>query len=214
MFGLEILHIIIGLTFIYLLLSLMATAINEYLAAMRNKRGNELAKGIARLLDDIDGSDALDRAMAAVKARAEIEAETITERFYSHRLIRPLATRRGWIVRLISGAEARMDVGRSGTARTRGTRYRQEGNPRPEAYRRPRLEAAREADRPADDGGSDFVGRAVLVRHAEQGHQHPGRGPLTCGAGQVAGGTGEARGRAAQQISGQWSLHGAHGEPS
>jgi hypothetical protein len=108
MFGLEILDIIIGLAFIYLLLSLMATAINEYLAALRNKRGKELAKGIARLLDDIDGSDALDRAMAAVKARAEIEAETITERFYSHRLIRPLATRRGWIMRLISGDKPRL----------------------------------------------------------------------------------------------------------
>lgn len=108
MFGLEILDIVIGLTFIYLLLSLMATAIHEYLAAMRNKRGKELAKGIARLLDDIDGSNALDRAMAAVKARAEIDAETITERFYSHRLIRPLATRRGWIMRLISGDQPRL----------------------------------------------------------------------------------------------------------
>jgi hypothetical protein len=108
MFGLEILDIVIGLTFIYLLLSLMATAIHEYLAAMRNKRGKELAKGIARLLDDIDGSDALNRAMAAVKARVEIDAETITERFYSHRLIRPLATRRGWIMRLISGDQPRL----------------------------------------------------------------------------------------------------------
>jgi hypothetical protein len=108
MFGLEILDIVIGLTFIYLLLSLMATAINEYLAAMRNKRGKELAKGIARLLDDIDGGDALDRAMAAVKARGEIDPETITERFYSHRLIRPLATRRGWIMRLISGDKPRL----------------------------------------------------------------------------------------------------------
>lgn len=109
MFGLEILDIVIGLTFIYLLLSLMATAINEYLAALSNKRGKELAKGISRLLDDIDGKDGLGKALAGLRAQVGAGArDTLTERFYSHRLIRPLAPRRGWIMSSILGDDPRL----------------------------------------------------------------------------------------------------------
>ena len=92
MFGLEILDIIIGLTFIYLLLSLVATAINEYIASILNQRGKELAKGIARLLDDIDGNDAVERALEGVSASARKTGGKLVTEFYSHRLIRPLAT--------------------------------------------------------------------------------------------------------------------------
>ncbi len=52
MFGLEILDIAIGLVFVYLLLSLMCTAVNEYLAALLNKRGKELIRGIDQLLGE------------------------------------------------------------------------------------------------------------------------------------------------------------------
>lgn len=92
MFGLEILDIVIGLTFIYLLLSLVATAINEYIASTLNQRGKELAKGLARLLDDIDGNDAVERALEGVSASARKTGGKLVTEFYSHRLIRPLAT--------------------------------------------------------------------------------------------------------------------------
>ncbi|HEX8696230.1 MAG TPA: hypothetical protein VF746_27680 [Longimicrobium sp.] len=52
MFGLEILDVILGLVFIYLLLSLIVSAINEYLASMLNKRGKVLMDGLHRLLVD------------------------------------------------------------------------------------------------------------------------------------------------------------------
>lgn len=108
MFGLEILDIVIGLSFIYLLLALMATAANEYLAALLNKRGEELAKGIARLLDDIDGKDALKRAFNGVNPKAEQSGQTLTEQFYRHPLIRPLATPRGWVGRSLGMKEIRL----------------------------------------------------------------------------------------------------------
>ncbi|HEX8245391.1 MAG TPA: hypothetical protein VF541_17890 [Longimicrobium sp.] len=52
MFGLEILDVILGLAFVYLLLSLICSAINEYLASMLNKRGRVLVDGLATLLKD------------------------------------------------------------------------------------------------------------------------------------------------------------------
>src|SRR5215218_5539567 len=52
MFGLEILDVILGLAFVYLLLSLICSAINEYLASMLNKRGRMLVDGLETLLKD------------------------------------------------------------------------------------------------------------------------------------------------------------------
>lgn len=99
MFGLEILDVVIGLMFVYLLLSLLATAINEYISAVMNLRGKELARGLGRLLDDLDEKDALQQAFDGVGTKATTAAASLTERFYNHRLIRPLATRQGWIAR-------------------------------------------------------------------------------------------------------------------
>jgi hypothetical protein len=96
MFGLEILDIVIGLMFVYLLLSLLATALNEYVAALLNLRGKELARGMGRLLDDLDDKEAVKSALAGVGPGTAAPV-TLTERFYAHRLIRPLATRRGWL---------------------------------------------------------------------------------------------------------------------
>lgn len=53
----EILDVIIGLFFVYLLLSLVCTAVNEYIASILNKRGKELIKGIDKLLDDANLRD-------------------------------------------------------------------------------------------------------------------------------------------------------------
>lgn len=52
MFGSEILDIIIGLIFVYLLLSLVCSAINEYIASLLNKRGKVLFEGLESLLKD------------------------------------------------------------------------------------------------------------------------------------------------------------------
>lgn len=54
MFGLEILDVVIGLAFVYLLLSLVCSAINEYVASILNLRGKALVEGIEQLLKDAD----------------------------------------------------------------------------------------------------------------------------------------------------------------
>ena len=52
MFGSSILEVAIGMIFIYLLLSLICTAINEAIASWINKRGQNLFAGIKNLLND------------------------------------------------------------------------------------------------------------------------------------------------------------------
>src|SRR5215212_1625019 len=57
MFGLEILDVVLGLAFVYLLLSLVCSAINEYVAALLNLRGRALIQGIEQLLEDTKDPD-------------------------------------------------------------------------------------------------------------------------------------------------------------
>jgi hypothetical protein len=98
MFGLEILDVVIGLTFVFLLLSLLATAINEYLTAVMNLRGKELAHGLEQLLDDFDDKGAVKKALNGLtpsSLKKTLDTDSLTERFYNNHLIRPLATRRG-----------------------------------------------------------------------------------------------------------------------
>jgi hypothetical protein len=95
MFGLEILDVVIGLLFVYLLLALLATAVNEYLAAVMNRRGKELARGIGRLLEDLEATDAVDRAFDGLQSKLAAGTQSLTQQFYNHPLIRPLGTRRG-----------------------------------------------------------------------------------------------------------------------
>jgi hypothetical protein len=57
MFGLEMLDLAIGITFIFLLLSLICSAINELLEAWLKNRASNLEKGIRELLNDPDGTD-------------------------------------------------------------------------------------------------------------------------------------------------------------
>ncbi len=57
MFGSEILEIALGLAFIYLLLSLIASAVTEVIEAFRKKRASDLERGIRTLLADSAGTD-------------------------------------------------------------------------------------------------------------------------------------------------------------
>jgi hypothetical protein len=54
MFGSSVLDIAIGAVFIFLLLSVFATAINEIIFSFLNMRGRELLRGIATLLSDAE----------------------------------------------------------------------------------------------------------------------------------------------------------------
>ena len=74
MLGLEILDVILGLAFVYLLLSLVCSALNEYVAALLNRRGKALIEGIGQLLDDANDPH----------LRSEV---------LNHRLIRSLSSR-------------------------------------------------------------------------------------------------------------------------
>lgn len=56
--GLEIIEIILGLTFVYLLLSLLCTGINEYIAGILNKRGRELFRAVDDMLGSKEVQDA------------------------------------------------------------------------------------------------------------------------------------------------------------
>jgi hypothetical protein len=71
MFGSQVLDVVIGLVFIYLLLSIICTAVNETIAALFSLRARNLAKGIANLLAD-----------KRIKGLAEL--------FYEHPLIKSL----------------------------------------------------------------------------------------------------------------------------
>jgi hypothetical protein len=56
MFGSSILDIAIGIIFVFLLLSVFATAINEILMSLMSMRGKVLLRGIQSLLDDAKGN--------------------------------------------------------------------------------------------------------------------------------------------------------------
>jgi hypothetical protein len=72
--GSTVLEVATGLTFVYLLLAIFCTTVNEWIAALFHTRGNMLRQGILQLLDP-DGTGA--------------KGSMITE-FYSHPLIRAL----------------------------------------------------------------------------------------------------------------------------
>lgn len=74
MFGSTILEVIIGMLFVYLLLSMLCSAIGEYLEAKWNNRAKLLRKGIELLLNDTTGSSSMD----------------LAKQLYAHGLIRPL----------------------------------------------------------------------------------------------------------------------------
>jgi hypothetical protein len=82
MFGLPALDLILGLTFVYLLLSLLCTAINELIAQWFNMRPKTLREGIATLLsggfnaaDVATSLSGAESSQAAVAKRAPAELE-------------------------------------------------------------------------------------------------------------------------------------------
>ena len=80
MFGLQILDIAIGLIFVYLILALTCTAINEMIAGWFNRRNKNLFEGIRNLLND-----------PQVKDKGGKNAnQPLVESFYSHPLIKAL----------------------------------------------------------------------------------------------------------------------------
>ncbi|HEX8456545.1 MAG TPA: glycoside hydrolase domain-containing protein [Pyrinomonadaceae bacterium] len=74
MFGSDILDVAIGLVFVYLMLSLICSVLNEWIAALFSMRSNNLEDGIRNLLKD-SADD------------AGPEAVPIADRVYSHALI-------------------------------------------------------------------------------------------------------------------------------
>src|SRR5215472_15878434 len=59
MFGLPILEVAIGLCFIYLLLSLICSTVNEAIAGITGRRGEMLAQAISNLLGEANLRDKL-----------------------------------------------------------------------------------------------------------------------------------------------------------
>ena len=72
MFGSTVVEVAIGLIFVYILLSLLCSAINELLAQIFHLRSKTLEKGIERLLTD----------------------QSIRDAFYSHPLVQSLGSKK------------------------------------------------------------------------------------------------------------------------
>jgi hypothetical protein len=74
MLGSVVLEVAIGMVFVYLLLSLLCSAIGEYLEAKSNNRAKYLRQGIELLLNETTRGQGID----------------LAQQFYAHGLVRPL----------------------------------------------------------------------------------------------------------------------------
>lgn len=83
LFGSTVLEVLIGMIFVYLLMSMLCSAVSEYLEALFNFRAKDLRKGIELLLNDSKETKQ-DDTSAGQKSK-DLAAE-----FYTHGLIRPL----------------------------------------------------------------------------------------------------------------------------
>lgn len=81
MFGLQILDIAIGLIFIYLILALTCTAVNELIAGALDRRSKNLFQGITNLLKDSD---------VKVPSGEGAASQDLLASFFSHPLIKSL----------------------------------------------------------------------------------------------------------------------------
>ena len=81
LFNSTILDVIIGLIFVYLLLSIMCTAANEWVAALTRRRGETLRKGIAQLLSGQEVASDPNNPNAAT---------SLLNEFYEHPLIKSM----------------------------------------------------------------------------------------------------------------------------
>ena len=77
LFNSTILDVIIGLIFVYLLLSIMCTAANEWVAALTRRRGETLRRGLAQLL-------------AGQPIKLPTAESTLVNEFYEHPLIKSM----------------------------------------------------------------------------------------------------------------------------
>src|SRR3954454_1974665 len=81
-FGLPILDIAIGLVFMYLLLALICTAANEFIAGVIHARAKNLVMGITNLLEH--------PVVGAGGAPPHLAGKSLPKLFYEHPLIRSL----------------------------------------------------------------------------------------------------------------------------
>jgi hypothetical protein len=92
MFGMPMLEVLIGLVFIYLLLSLICTAINEMVAGVRDSREKHLRAGITNLF--CEGTSQKLAQLDIVPLRNPLTGETTKHgavaTFYAHPLIKAL----------------------------------------------------------------------------------------------------------------------------
>src|SRR5689334_19661931 len=91
LFNSTILDVIIGLIFVYLLLSILCTAANEWAAALTKRRANTLQRGIEQLLagQPLIGKP-LDNNQKTVAGEATAAGSTLLAEFYKHPLIKTM----------------------------------------------------------------------------------------------------------------------------
>ena len=77
LFNSTVLEVVIGVIFVYLLLSILCTSANEWVAALTRRRGEMLRKGIRQLLEN-------------QPVRGDSDAEGFLREFYKHPLIASL----------------------------------------------------------------------------------------------------------------------------
>ncbi len=91
MFGIAMLDVLIGLVFVYLLLALVCTSVNELFAGWFDRRGEHLRTGICNLLGEHDGPD---RRRTPVPFHDPLSGavtdRTMVKSFYEHPLIKTL----------------------------------------------------------------------------------------------------------------------------
>src|SRR5689334_11306405 len=102
LFNSTILDVIIGLIFVYLLLSIMCTAANEWIAALTRRRGKTLEKGITQLLSGqrvLLAADAPDAPKTPADPNtpnppntgpAKTVEQSLIDAFYDHPLIKSM----------------------------------------------------------------------------------------------------------------------------
>lgn len=89
LFGSTVLEVIIGMIFVYLLLSLLCSAVAEYLESLLGFRASDLRKGIELLLND---SPETKKSADNTEGSADKtdQGVDLAQRLYEHGLIRPL----------------------------------------------------------------------------------------------------------------------------
>src|SRR4051812_46861192 len=88
MFGSDLLEIAIGLVFVFLLTSLVVSALNELLASMLKARGKTLWQGIARLLPTGTANpQGLRDTTSTAAEHADATARDFANALYNHPLV-------------------------------------------------------------------------------------------------------------------------------